>query len=127
MFADVEPLLTAWLAGRFPDARAVTELPSDISTGLFVQVERIGGSDEEWIDHPRVDFDCYGPTRQAARTFARQVQKAVLSELPGYSNDQGTVLGVGTVSGPAWRPYDNTNVRRFGFTADLDVKPLVRF
>jgi hypothetical protein len=127
MFADIEPLLVGWFTARFPDARAVTELPGDISSGLFLQVTRIGGLDDDWIDHPRVDLDCYGQTRAAARRFALQVQKAVLFDLPGYTGPDGTVLASSTAGGVAWRPYDNTNVRRFGLTVDLDVKTLIRF
>lgn len=134
MYCDVEPLLVAWLGQRFPDAKVVTELPGDISTGLFIEVTRIGGIDSDWIDHPRVDIDCYAPPpvrgqtgRPEARRFALQVQKAILHALPGYIGTDGTVLEASTAAGVAWRPYANTSVRRFGFTVDLGVKPLARF
>lgn len=127
MFADAERLLVTWLQGKFPAARVVTELPADVTGTDIIQAVRIGGLEGDYIDQPRMDVDCISGTRLAARLLARQVQKAVLYDLPGYSNDEGTVLAAGVAAGIAVRWGSNSNVRNFGATYDLRIGSLIRF
>lgn len=124
VYADTEQLLVGWAPTVIP-CRALTETPADLETVLdttaVVRVTRIGGSSAVGIDEPLVDFDCFALTRTAAKAFAIQLASAVDLQLSGYFNQYGTVNAVVMVSGPSWRPWENTNIRRFGFTARLTV------
>lgn len=124
VYADTEQLLVGWAPG-IVSCRALTETPDDLADVLtttpVVRITRIGGPSQVGFDQPTVDFDCFGLTRPAAKAFAISLQSAVELQLPGYYNTYGTVLAAVTISGPAWRPWDNSNVRRIGFTTRLSV------
>lgn len=123
-YADAEQLLIGWCP-TVAECRPCTETPEDLATVLatqpVVRITRIGGPSLVGFDNPLVDFDCFGLTRPAAKAFAIQLQTAVELTLPGYFNNYGTVLTALTVSGPSWRPWENTNIRRFGFSSRLIV------
>lgn len=130
MHTDIEQLIIGWLPTIFT-VRVLTETPggdppNDLATLLattpVVRVVRIGGpTGLPGFDYPTVDFDCFALTRPAAKALAFQTQAAVEYRLPGYFNPYGTVLTAETISGPSWRPWDNTGLRRFGFTTRLAV------
>lgn len=115
--ADVEQLLVGWVP-TVVTARAVTELPNDLTGQVpVVRIVRVGGpTGLPGFDTPTVVIDCFDVTRPAAKTLALQVQAAVEYQLPRFFNPYGTVLATECVSGPSWLPYDNTNVRRFSAT-----------
>lgn len=119
-YADVEQMLVGWCPTVI-DCRALTETPNNLATvladTLVVRVTRIGGAGAVGIDNPLVDFDCFALTRTAAKAFAISLQSAVELQLPGYSNAYGTILNAPTVSGPSWRPWEDTSIRRFGFSS----------
>lgn len=124
-YADVEQLLIGW-APTITTLRALTETPADLDTLLattpVMRITRIGGATiAPGIDFPTVDFDCFGLTRPAAKGFAIQMMTAVDLHLSGYTNFYGTVNETAIRSGVAWRPWENPNIRRFGFTAALAV------
>lgn len=119
--ADVEQLFIGW-APTVLSCRPLTETPADLAAELTVQpvvrITRIGGpSGLPGFDNPMVDWDCFGLTRPAAKAFAYQLAAAVEFQLPGYFNPYGVVSTALIISGPSWRPWDNTGLRRFGFTS----------
>lgn len=128
MFADVEKLLIAWLPAVFPDAYPCAETPADpeFTQSLpIIEVTRIGGDDTvHGVDRATVDVECYGVDRNAASVLAANVRTALRKQLPGFTGAEGTVARVETISAPAWRPYDNTDVRRFGGTYRITVHAL---
>lgn len=122
---DVEALLIGWLRSTL-DVRALTDLPADLADTLpVVQVTRIGGPDDDNnpnFDAPTVAVDCYAADRAGAITLAAAVKAALRGSLPGQTIGTSTVTKVQTVTGPSWRPYDNTELRRFGATYALHIK-----
>jgi hypothetical protein len=129
MFADVEKLVIAWLAASFPDAYPCAETPADpVFTECLpiIEVTRIGGSDTDQgaVDQATIDVECYAADRNAASVLADNVRAALRNQMPGFRGIEGSVLAVDTLSAPAWRPYDNTDVRRFGATYRITVHAL---
>jgi hypothetical protein len=122
-YVDVERLLVSWLS-QIITARLCTDLPSNLATVLpVVQVARVGGADDVTpIDRPLVDIDCYAAGRVAAYDLAQQVRDALRFELPGLTWSGAYVARVDTLSGPMWRPYDNTTLRRFGASYQLTTQ-----
>lgn len=125
VYADVEQLLIGWVPTVIP-CRAVTETPANLldvlATTPVVRITRNGGgTSDPGFDAPLVEFDCFGLTRPTAKYFAYQLWSAVDLQLHGYTNPYGTVLAAQAISGPSWRPWVDTNLRRFGFTARLTV------
>jgi hypothetical protein len=120
-YADVERLLVAWLPSQLDGTRTVTDLPSNLGSVLpLVQVTRLGGADlQPSLDRPVVDIDCYATDRAGASDLAQKVRDLVRLLLPGQQVDGVLVARVDTVSGPSWRPYDNTSLRRFGASYQL--------
>lgn len=130
MNADVEALLIPWLASTLT-VRAVTDLPADDPPGSFlaglpyVQVTRIGGADDDNLssfDAPTVDVDCYAADRESVSALAARVHDALRVTLPGLTLAGATVTKVQTITGPSWRPYDNTSLRRFGATYRIRIR-----
>lgn len=115
-YPDVERLLVAYLGPALGGVRVVTDTPANLEKTLpVVQVTRFGGTDvAPGIDRPVVDIDCYAATRGAASDLAEQVRYALLYQLPGTTVGDVAVPRVDTLTGPSWRPYDNTALRRFG-------------
>lgn len=132
-YVEAEALMVAWLKTALPGVRIATETPGDLADVLpCVVVSRFGGSEEEiyTFDNPLMDFDCFDATRGKARQLAYAVRTSIRRDLPGqtvtYTDDDGNT-GTGAVSrtrgssGPTWTPYDNTNVRRFVYTAQVRI------
>lgn len=122
--AEAELVLVDALEAGGPTARYCTELPATLS-GPTVRVTRISGTDDGQFsvyEDAVVDFDCFAPTRAAARSLAHEVRDFLRNGLPGETVDTGAfVLAVRSVNGPAWLPYDNTAVRRFIYTAQVRI------
>jgi hypothetical protein len=114
---DAENLAHSWLAAKFTTARVVTETPGSI-VGPTIRAVRISGGNKFVLDRAVLDVDCYDLTRASARTLAEQVRDAFCFLLPGTNH----VTAVETLSGPAWRPWENTSVRRFGATYQLYIR-----
>ena len=121
-YADVELLLTVWLADIL-DIRCVTDLPAALGEAVpLLQVVRVGGADRQiTLDEADVDIDAYvgpddagNPDRAGARELAEQARQAVRYQLPGVVFTDAVVARTQTIVAPAWRPYDNTALRRFG-------------
>lgn len=122
---DVEALLIPWLASTLT-VRAVTDLPANLADVLpVVQVTRIGGPDDDNLsrfDIPAVDIDCYDADRAKASALAGRVHDALRITLPGLTVGAGTVTKVQTITGPSWRPYDDTLLRRIGASYRLHIR-----
>lgn len=114
-YPDVERLLVAWLNERIA-VRVLTDTPSNLEKVLpVIQITRIGGADTApGIDRALIDVDTYGATRATAAQLAERVRYSFLFKLAGSHYQGVTFADVDTLSGPSWRPYDNTALRRFG-------------
>lgn len=122
MYVDPELLLIDWLP-TVVTCQAATDLPADLASQVpFVRITRIGGPDTDpGLDHPTVDVECFHSTRQQARDLAASVQYQLRFTLPGHQGTGGWVSRVSTVNGPAWRPYDDLTVRRYGATYQIST------
>lgn len=120
VYADVERLLVGFLPGQLGGVRVLTELPANLADVLpVVSVLRLGGTDASVaLDIAVIDVDVYAGSRGAASSLAEQVRRALRFALPRTAG----VRRVQTISAPAWRPYDNTALRRFGATYELTVQ-----
>jgi hypothetical protein len=124
METDEEKVVTDWLQGKFPDAFCCTETPADMASVLpVIRVLSLGGPNTKLaMGRPAVSIACYHVDRVSAKTLAKQIFQAMRFEMPGYQPGMGTTVNrVNTISGPAWRPYDNTNLRCFGMTLQLVI------
>jgi len=83
---DDEALVCGWLAAR-PELAGIIvadRLPDDYDGSQHVvTVTRIGGAMDrggggQWADRPRLDIDCHGPTKAAAKDLSATV-RAVLA------------------------------------------------
>ena len=124
--AEAEAVLVKALGAGFPSPRrVVTELPADISGIEVIRVTKISGTDEgqfSVFEDAVVDFECFATTRQLARTLAYDVRDYLRNTLPGQTIDAAAfIVAVRSVNGPVWLPYDNTNVRRFVYTAQVRI------
>jgi hypothetical protein len=62
--------------------------------------------------------------RAAARDLAHQVRASLRRDLPGRIVGGLFVLSCRTFSGPVWTPYDNTNLRRFTYSAEFRLQEM---
>lgn len=125
--AEAESVLVTALKAAFPGVRIATETPADLGDVLpCIVVSRFGGTEDEiyTFDNPNVDFDCYEATRALARTLAHDVRTWVRRDLPGQTVAGAFIARTQTVTGPIWTPYDNTNVRRFTYAAQIRMHSL---
>jgi len=125
MWPDVEIELVAWLTDAL-DVRHCTDLPADLTGALPInQVQRVGGDDDSFrLDRALVSLDSYAATREAASTLARQSRHQLITVLPGVKTTSAVFGRVATVSAPAWRPYENPNLRRMGATYEIYFHPV---
>jgi hypothetical protein len=126
MWPDVEAELNAWLEARLSVVH-VTDLPADLGDRLPVnQVQRVGGDDDSIrLDRALVDVDSYAVDRAAASLLARRTRDALVVTLRGVQTTNAVFGRVSTISAPAWRPYENPNLRRMGATYEIYFHPVV--
>jgi hypothetical protein len=109
---DVEAVLAPWAETTF-GVFSAAETPADLETRLpVIRVERIGGSDERFTEHPRVAVDVFAATADEARTLASRVRDALLF-LRGPVGG-AVVRDVRCDSGPTRQPWANEAVHRRG-------------
>lgn len=122
---DVEAELIAWL-GTVLDVRVLTDLPADLGSVLpVVQVQRVGGYDDGFrLDRALVDIDVYAATREAASVLMAQTRSLLLTELRGVATDTAVFTVARTITAPAWRPYENPALRRFGASFEIFCHPV---
>lgn len=121
-YVDTERILVAWLSAQLA-CRVVTDLPADLEKRVpLLQIQRFGGADvAPGLDVVSLDVDSYGPDRGSAIALAEDARAALRFELPGTQIDGAVFTRVTTIEGPAFRPYDNTALRRFGATYQIYV------
>lgn len=122
MYADVEALLVTYLAS-VPDVTGVAvDLPANVLTRLpFIQVNRVGGSDDYITDSATVDIDVFHSTRGAASALARIVH-ATMMRLRHTAVNGVLVDSVETVTGPQWIDYQDENLQRYVATYQIDSR-----
>lgn len=125
MWPDIEVELVAWLDAAL-DVRHLTDLPANLGEILPVnQLQRVGGDDDGFrLDRALVDINSYGATRAAASALARQTRHELVVNLRGTKTSAAVFGRVSTVSAPAWRPYENPDLRRMGATYELFFHPI---
>lgn len=116
------------LASVFTSATVAKRVPADLAGAVpFIQVVRFGGPMRTTLDDPTFDVDCYDADEVSAMQLAREVQRELLTYSRGvtvvYGSEKAVICNVTCISGPSWRPYDNTNVERVGatYTATLQA------
>lgn len=121
-YVDVERLLVQWL-GQQLNCRVVTDLPANLQTQVpLLQIQRVGGADARpGLDFVGLDVDAYGPNRGSAVALAENARYALRFRLPGVQLDGAVFTRIDTTEAPSFRPYDNTDLRRFGATYRLIV------
>lgn len=122
---DVEAELVAWLTDQL-DERTLTDLPANLVDALpVVQIQRVGGGDDGVrLDRAFVDVDVYAVSRQAASTLMGQTRSLLLTGLRGTVTTAAVFTSARTISAPAWRPYENPGLRRFGATFEIFCHPV---
>jgi hypothetical protein len=86
-------------------------------------VVRRGGADRDVVfDRATVDVDTWAADRIGARAAALSVHTRIRFALPGQRVPGGVVCAVDTLTGPAFRPWDDTGIRRFGATYQILVQ-----
>jgi hypothetical protein len=121
-YVDVERILVSWLSGQL-SCRVLTDLPADLQDRVpLLQIARFGGGDiAPGLDVADLDVDAFGPDRGSAVALAEQARFALRFTLPGTQIDGAVFTRTETVEGPAFRPYANTGLRRYGATYRLYV------
>lgn len=125
MWPDIETELVARLKAAL-GGRHVTDLPPNLTEVLPLnQIARIGGEDDGIrLNRALVSVDSFGATREAASLLARRTQEELVVNLRGVQT-AGAVFGrVATISAPAWRPYENPDLRRMGATYEIYFHPV---
>lgn len=129
--ADVEKLLVAALAVRFPaPARVLTETPDDLDRiAVTVKVTRAGGPKRLVLDRPRIVLDVFGiaadgqSAREVTRAFALEVDRFMEIELPHSQLAPGVwVTAVRVDSRPSIVPDANPALRHFAGTYSPTIR-----
>ncbi|WP_406224975.1 hypothetical protein [Streptomyces anulatus] len=122
---DVEAALVAWLKTEL-QVRVLTDLPAALAEVLpVVQIQRVGGNDDGLrLDRALIDVDVYAASRGAASALMSLTRAGLLGKLRGARTSQAVFGLVRTVSAPAWRPYENPALRRFGATFEIYSHPV---
>ncbi|MFJ5103178.1 hypothetical protein [Streptomyces sp. NPDC088554] len=110
--ADIETVLAPWLEARH-GVFSAAETPDDLERQLpVIRVERIGGADERFSQHPRVAVDVFAATADEARTLSGSVRDSLLflsGPVPG-----AIIRSVRCDSGPSRLPCANEAIHRRG-------------
>jgi hypothetical protein len=122
---DIEVELVAWLGAEL-SVRVVTELPATLADILPVLlVQRVGGDDDTFrLDRALIDVDAYATTRAEAAGLAGSARSRLVAALRGTTTANAVFGRASTVQAPAWRPYENTNLRRIGATYEIFFHPV---
>jgi hypothetical protein len=121
-YVDVERILVGWLGDKL-SCRVVTELPSNLEQVTpLLQIERNGGADTRpGLDFCVLDVDAFGANRATAADLAEKARWNLRFGLPGTQIEGAVFTACETLEAPSYRPYDNTDLRRFGATYQLVV------
>lgn len=118
---DIEAVLNPWAETAF-NVPAGAETPDDLEQHLpAIRIERGGGADERFSEHPRVFVDVFAATADEARTLANNLRDALLA-LRGPVNG-AVIRDVRCDSGPTRQPWANEAVYRRGATYTVSLRP----
>ena len=122
-WADAEKTVIGWLRGQGYDARA--ELDNNLVDELpVVHVQSLGGEDDGFLlERALIEIDVYAATRTDAYSISQHLRGLLHTQLRGSSTGDVVVGGVDTVSSPAFRPYEDTGLRRIGATYAIHLHP----
>lgn len=125
MWPDIEAELIARLTAAL-SVRHVTDLPANLLDVLPInQVQRIGGEDDGIrLDRALITVDSYAADRAGASLLARQTRQELVERLRGVQTTRAVFGRVATISAPAWRPYENSALRRMGATYEIYFHPV---
>lgn len=124
---DIEVELIAWLNGLVPEGTVVRD---EVDNSLLdelptVQVQRAAGDDDGFrLDRALVDVDVYAGNRADAADLSAQIRGWLLTRLRGSTTANAMFGMIRTVAAPAWRPYENTGLRRYGATYEIFFHPV---
>lgn len=117
---DVEAVLNPWAESTF-GVFSAAETPANLEQRLpVIRIERGGGVDERFSNHPRVFVDVFAATADEARTLANSVRDALLF-LRGPMNG-AVIRDVRCDSGPSRQPWANQEVHRRGATYTVSLR-----
>jgi hypothetical protein len=71
-----------------------------------------------------IDVDAYAATRAEAAGLAGSARSRLVAALRGTTTANAVFGRASTVQAPAWRPYENTNLRRIGATYEIFFHPV---
>lgn len=118
---DIEAVLNPWAEATF-GAFAGAETPDDLEQQLpAIRIERGGGADERFSEHPRIFVDVFAATADEARTLANSLRDALLV-LRGPVHG-AVIRDVRCDSGPSRLPWANEAVCRRGATYTVSFRP----
>lgn len=127
MTAPLQVDVTGWLIARLAvsldPVRVAAERPADLETQVpFVQVQRVGGGNDNYIlDNATVVFHCFATTQQSANQLAYSVIGAVRA-LRGRASDGAVLNEARTQSGPAWASTENQGLRHAAVIMQTRIK-----
>lgn len=118
IFDPVEDAFVAYLKGLAPEVRVVTSVPANRPV-KFIQLERVGGPVDPLRDSPLMIFRCWDESRAKAAKFATDTLRQVMQvrEFGGLPVYNKRVVG-----GPVFMPDPDTNIPRYQFTFQCDVR-----
>jgi hypothetical protein len=107
-FPDVEAMIVDVLKNdsRLSGATVAVQAPSGFNgTTAAVFVNRRGGAwvGELHVDHPVIELEVYGPTKQAAHVLANDARQVLLS-MADKQYGTNLVTDVEEQDGPRWLP-----------------------
>jgi hypothetical protein len=118
--ADIETVIAPWAEATF-GVFSAAETPSDLATRLpVIRVERIGGGDERFSEHPRIALDVFAATADEARTLANRVRDALLILSGPVAG--AVIRGVRCDSGPSRQPWADERVYRRGASYTVSLR-----
>lgn len=117
---DIEAVLAPWAEATF-HVTGCAETPPDLEERLpAIRVERIGGADQRFGQHPRVAVDVFATTADEARMLANGVRDALL--LLSGPVGEAIIRSVRCDSGPSRQPWANDAIHRRGATYTVSLR-----
>ncbi|MFB7823881.1 hypothetical protein [Streptomyces hydrogenans] len=118
--AEVEAVLAPWL-GTVLSVEYGAETPPDLEERIpFVRVERVGGADDRFRQHPRVAVDVFAATADEARAVSSAARDALIA-LRGEVRG-AVVSDVRCDAGPSRQPWANPEIHRRGATYTVTLR-----
>lgn len=123
-FGGVEALLIPAAASAL-GVRFVTDLPSDLAGAVpLCRLWDVGGGSDDNLYRfatPTVVVDSFAADRPGAVALSQRVEQWFRVTLPGSTLSGSTVTKVQTLTRATWRPWDDTDVRRYSATYVLHL------